>query len=62
MNAPDFLAVDDVIDIHAYQVERFGGSHGLRDRGSLESTVAQAEASFGGEYVHPDLFAMAAAF
>ncbi len=62
MNALEFLTVDDVVDIHAYQVERLGGSHGLRDRGLLESAVAQAEASFGGEYVHPDLFAMAAAY
>jgi death-on-curing protein len=62
MTAPEFLTVDDVIEVHAYQVERFGGSQGLRDRGLLESAVAQAEASFGGEYVHPDLFAMAAAY
>jgi death-on-curing protein len=62
MTLPEFLTVDDVIDNHAHQVEQFGGSHGLRDRGLLESAVAQAEVSFGGEYVHPDLFAMAAAY
>jgi hypothetical protein len=55
VTAPELLTVDDVVEIHACQVERFGGSHGLRDRGLLESAVAQAAAAFAGEYVHPDL-------
>jgi death on curing protein len=34
----------------------------LRDRGLLESAMAQPQASFGGAYVHDGLFAMAAAY
>jgi death-on-curing protein len=34
----------------------------LRDRGLLESAVAQPQASFGGALVHRGLFAMAAAY
>ena len=34
----------------------------MRDVGLLESAVAQPEAMFGGEYLHPDLSAMAAAY
>jgi death on curing protein len=42
-----FLEVDDVIELHASQLEVFGGGSGLRDRGLLESAVAQPQASFG---------------
>ncbi|MBN2193511.1 MAG: type II toxin-antitoxin system death-on-curing family toxin [Polyangiaceae bacterium] len=59
---PLFLDVEDILEIHATQLEIYGGGAGLRDRGLLESAVAQPQASFGGEYVHDDLFAMAAAY
>lgn len=57
-----FLDVEDVLDLHAAQLEEFGGGAGLRDRGLLESAVAQPQASIGGDYVHDDLFAMAGAY
>ena len=59
---PEFLTVEDVIEIHALQLERFGGAAGVRDQGLLESAVAQPQMTFGGEFVHADLFAMAAAY
>ena len=59
---PEFLTVEDVVEIHALQLERFGGSAGVRDQGLLESAVAQPQMTFGGELVHADLFAMAAAY
>ena len=59
---PLFLDVDDVIELHATQLEIYGGSAGLRDRGLLESAVAQPQTSFGGEFAHDGLFAMAAAY
>jgi death on curing protein len=58
----EFLSVEDVIAIHQLQIERFGGSLGLRDPGLLESAVAQAEASFGERFVHATLLAMAGAY
>jgi len=59
---PEFLNVEDVIEIHATQLEVYGGPAGLRDRGLLESAVAQPQASFGGELAHGGLFEMAAAY
>ena len=59
---PDFVTIDDVIDIHAQQLERYGGSPGVRDHKLLESAVMTPQASFGGEYVHGDLFSMAATY
>jgi death on curing protein len=59
---PLFLDVDDVLEIHAMQLEVHGGGTGLRDRGLLESAIAQPQMSFGGELAHQGLFAMAAAY
>jgi death-on-curing protein len=57
-----FLTVEAVLVLHQLQLERFGGGAGLRDRGLLESALAQPQASFGGTYAHDGLFAMAAAY
>lgn len=59
---PEFLEVDDVLDLHLQQLARFGGASGLRDRGLLESAVAQPQMTADGEFIHPDVFAMAAAY
>jgi death on curing protein len=59
---PEFVSVDDVVDLHAQLLLRYGGSPGIRDRGLLESAVAQPTSSFGGEFMQEDLFAMAAAY
>ncbi len=59
---PLFLDVEDVIELHATQWEIYGGAAGLRDRGLLESAVAQPQCSFGGEFTHDGLFAMASAY
>jgi death-on-curing protein len=40
----------------------YGGSYGLRDPGALESAVAMPQSTFGGEYLHPTIYAMAAAY
>lgn len=59
---PEFLTVEDVLKIHRLQCERYGGSARLRDEGLLDSAIAQPQATFDGEFVHPDLFVMAAAY
>ncbi len=58
----EFLTLEDVLEIHALQLARYGGADGLRDPGLLESALAQPQASFGGDFVHESLFAMAAAY
>jgi death on curing protein len=59
---PEFLDVEDVIELHATQLAVYGGSSGLRDRGLLESALAQPRSSFGGQFTHEGLFAMASAY
>jgi death on curing protein len=59
---PLFLTLDEVQEIHEQQIELYGGSHGVRDLGALESAVATPQATFGGEYLHPTIASMAAAY
>ena len=59
---PTFLTVDEIIAVHRDQIERYGGSAGVRDAGLLESAAAMPAAGFGDQYLHGDLFEMAAAY
>ncbi|MBN2295706.1 MAG: type II toxin-antitoxin system death-on-curing family toxin [Pirellulales bacterium] len=58
----DFLEIQDVLLLHSDQVNLYGGEHGVRDLDLLESAIAQPQATFEGEYLHKDLFDMAAAY
>jgi len=60
--APTFLALDEVLEIHRDQLDRYGGAAGIRDLGLLQSALAQPQATFGGQFLHGDLFEMAAAY
>lgn len=62
MMDPTFLTVKEVLLLHQDQINEFGGIHGIRDEGLLESAVMTPQASFGGEYLHSDIFEMAAAY
>lgn len=59
---PTFLGLEEVLQIHADQIERHGGSSGIRDLGLLESAIAMPQASFGDQLLHADIFEMAAAY
>ena len=57
---PEFLTVEDVLQIHDEQLAAYGGAAGVRDQALLESAVGTPQASFGGGYLHEDLSHMAA--
>ena len=59
---PDFLTIQDALEIHAHQIDKYGGDPDVRDLPLLESALAQPMAAFGGEFLHGDLFVMAAAY
>lgn len=59
---PTFLTVDQVERVHRSMLEAYGGLDGLRDAGLLASAVAMPQASYGDEWLHADLFEMAAAY
>jgi death on curing protein len=60
--AIEFLTVEEVLAIHADQIARYGGSLGVRDLGLLDSALATPRAIFGGQYLHGDIYEMAAAY
>lgn len=62
MDHIEFLGLDDVLEIHRDQIDHYGGSLGIRETGLLQSAVAMPAAGFGDQYLHKDLFEMAAAY
>ena len=59
---PIFLEWADVLEVHDTRIRLYGGSPGLRDLGLLLSAIEQPQAGFAGEFLHNDLFEMAAAY
>jgi len=62
MASPLFLSAEDVIEIHADQIRRYGGRVGIRDVALLHSALGMPEAGFGDQYLHVDTCEMAAAY
>ncbi len=56
-----YLSRKQLLRVHERQIESFGGSAGLRDRGGLEAAAARPQMTFGGEDLYPDPAAKAAA-
>lgn len=57
-----FLTKEFVLHFHRQLLSEYGGRPGLRDEGLLESALAQAQMTIAGEYLHRDIFEMAAAY
>jgi death-on-curing protein len=62
MTEPIFLTLPDVLEIHAEQIDLYGGEAGIRDMALLESALAAPQSGMNGAYFHNDIFAMAAAY
>lgn len=62
MNDPIFLALDQILELHARQIQQFGGADGVRDIQLVESAAAQPRQASGGQYLHKTLAEMAAAY
>ncbi len=57
-----FLTLTEVLEIHKDQVARYGGASGIRDIGLLKSALGMPPAAYGGQFLHTDIFEMAAAY
>lgn len=55
------ISVQQVVRLHEMIIAASGGSHGVRDKGGVESAVAQPQMSFGGQELYPTLAEKAAA-
>lgn len=56
-----YLSITKVLYIHDQAVKQFGGSHGVRDIGLVESAVARPSASFDDNDLYETVFDKAAA-
>ena len=56
-----FITLEQVLAIHHDQIEKYGGSHGIRDLNLLESAVQRPQSSFMGEDLYPTIFHKSAA-
>ena len=56
-----YLTVKDVLLLHELAIDNYGGSHGLRDMGLLESAVGRPQQTFGGKNLYPTIFLKGAA-
>ncbi|MDZ8261229.1 type II toxin-antitoxin system death-on-curing family toxin [Nostoc sp. ChiQUE01b] len=62
MQTPRFISISQVLDIHQDEINSFGGTSGVRHKGLLDSALAQPQATFGGELLHPTIYQQAAAY
>ena len=56
-----YLTLEQILVIHEDQIDRYGGSHGLRDLALLESAIFRPQSTFSGEDLYPTVFDKAAA-
>ena len=50
-----YLSLDQVLALHKAQIDEYGGAHGLRERGNLESAIARPQMTFGGVDLYPEM-------
>lgn len=47
----DYLTIADILAIHEDQIERYGGSNGVRDMGALESALFRPQTGYYADLV-----------
>ena len=57
-----FLPESVVLAIHDDQIRLYGGAYGVRDDAALDGSLYMPKATFDGDFLHPTIFAMAAAY
>lgn len=57
----NFLTFEQILVIHYDQIEKYGGSHGLRDLSLLESAIFRPQTTFGNEELYASIYTKAAA-
>lgn len=50
-----------ILSLHELSIKEYGGSHGLRDEGLMESAIARPYQTFGGDDLYPTPIEKAAA-
>ncbi len=58
----EYLDLSHIIAMQEVLIQKYGGLHGIRDKGLLESAVSQPRQSAFGEDIFPDIPSKAAAY
>ena len=61
MKEPSFLTMEDILFIHAQEIQKAGGDPGIRQEQNIQACAEAPKASFDGEYLN-GLFEMAASY
>lgn len=56
-----FLDLEQIVSIHDFMVDAYGGSHGIRSIPLLESALFRPQTTFGGKFLYKSIFDKAAA-
>jgi death on curing protein len=57
-----FVPESVVLAIHDDQIRLYGGAYGVRDIAALDASLHMPQATFGEEFLHTTIFAIAAAY
>lgn len=57
-----FLTTEHVFALHRKMIERYGGDSRIRDIGLIDSAVMMPQQMSSGEYLHPSVGSIAAAY
>lgn len=55
------ILLEDILEVHHFSIEKYGGATGIRDENSLQSAIARPFHNFGGEDLYKNVFEKAAA-
>jgi death-on-curing protein len=55
-----YLTLEQILVIHEDQIDRYGGSHGIRDLALLESAVFRPQTTFSDQELYPTIYNKAA--
>lgn len=55
------ISKEEILRFHKLSIGRYGGSHGIRDEGLLESAIARPYQTFGGDDLYQTVYEKAAA-
>ncbi len=55
------IFIEDILQLHTASIVKYGGSHGIRDEGLLQSAIGRPYKTFDEEDLYPSVFEKAAA-
>ena len=54
-NVMNYLTLDDILDLHTFAVERYGGRLGIRSQDRLQAVASAPQQTMFGSELYPDL-------